>query len=903
MLLEAGAEVDDCDDSDNPDFPWTALASSCLLAHAQLMTQLLRYGADPSLRCNGMLPSELLGLGLPPAQRKSEELERMTCVLSTALSRGRAEAVQFAVRLEQVVVQQKFRQEEAASDALVTAAAVAKYGRAALHFSAKPPIVLDCFKPAVATPAYILESWSRRSSAETKCVSYEGAGCLLSQVLADEPADDERFVVDLSAIARPADAGGDSEQLALNVAVGRSLVAPTTLLEAPQTPSGPTGKRVIGAAAIASSTATATTGIRGGTPAVTGAYSAPDELFKLPHGYSSSSYCSSSSSSIADGNSYCCLEQCPLCGEKHLDSSAAHTSQCWSSDLDPFEMYSDDDSGAQQQQQSQQHTHANSAIGSVAKAVRANASSSTNASIGHIYAMRAQHHHSAVGTTAAAAAAAATTAGAATAAATTATCASGGTAAPYYTADSKLAGKALLPRTVLLQQWQQYVAIADDSVDGSCDDKPMISCGVQPTTRLRGFRRPGTPHCRSGRVHLYDGFNSLSDTNSDHDDQLLRLPTRANEWPVSVERQPGNCVDVPLVAAEQRCAVGMVLQLSGALTDTSSVTSQLEEPPCAELLIPDTLQQLPQDSTDVTVQIRDKLQWLLECIGSDSAAAVCTDTVSEQCTRELQQQVSTMSSAIRHLKQQIQQAPQYMRTAVAFAQAERDAVVQQHATVLAALRDAEQAKRELVHKDIEHSSGVVRLKLALSAAAANTERLQEQCSVLQARINELQQANDDLQQCSSTVEAERNALKIDVQQLSAQASEHVQHEQELLATIARQDTLIKVAKADTEKWLQDSVRRTREAQHQREVAAAAQKELAVAMQQKQHAQVKIDVMHATQRRLYDSLALRAARRCRGVRSTREDIVSDVRDRAAFAVLSTMLVFDSSDAIQAIAAAE
>jgi DNA repair exonuclease SbcCD ATPase subunit len=262
-----------------------------------------------------------------------------------------------------------------------------------------------------------------------------------------------------------------------------------------------------------------------------------------------------------------------------------------------------------------------------------------------------------------------------------------------------------------------------------------------------------------------------------------------------------------------------------------------------------------------------------------------------------------MSSAICLLREQIEQAPQHLRSVVESAQAERDAVVQQHATVLAALRAAEQAKRKLVHKDIEHSSGVVRLKVALSAAAADTERLQQEYSVLRARINELQQANDDLQQCSSTVKAERDALRADVQQLSAQASEHVQCEQELLATVARQDTLLKVAKADTEKWLQDSVRRTREAQHQREPAAAAQKELAVAMQQKQHAQVKIDVMHATQRRLYDSLALRAARRRRGFRSTREDTVSDVCDRAAFAVLSTMLVFDSSDAIQAIAAAK
>jgi hypothetical protein len=126
----------------------------------------------------------------------------MTCVLSTALPRGRAEAVQFAVRLEQVVVQQKLRQEEAASDAQVTAAAaVAKCARAALHFNAKPQIVLDCFKPDTATPANMVAFWSRRRSAETKCV-YEGAGCLLSQVLADEPADEERSVAELSTDTR-----------------------------------------------------------------------------------------------------------------------------------------------------------------------------------------------------------------------------------------------------------------------------------------------------------------------------------------------------------------------------------------------------------------------------------------------------------------------------------------------------------------------------------------------------------------------------------------------------------------------------------------------------------------------------------------------------------------------------
>jgi hypothetical protein len=34
------------------------------------------------------------------------------------------------------------------------------------------------------------------------CVSYTGAGCLLSQVLADEPADEERSVVELSTDTR-----------------------------------------------------------------------------------------------------------------------------------------------------------------------------------------------------------------------------------------------------------------------------------------------------------------------------------------------------------------------------------------------------------------------------------------------------------------------------------------------------------------------------------------------------------------------------------------------------------------------------------------------------------------------------------------------------------------------------
>jgi Zinc finger, C3HC4 type (RING finger) len=99
------------------------------------------------------------------------------------------------------------------------------------------------------------------------------------------------------------------------------------------------------------------------------------------------------------------------------------------------------------------------------------------------------------------------------------------------------------------------------------------------------------------------------------------------------------------------------------------------------------------------------------------------------------------------------------------------------------------------------------------------------------------------------------------------------------------------------------VRRTREVQHQREAAAAAQQALAVAVQQTYYAQAKVDVMSATQRQLYDSQALRAARRRRGARNTREDTISDVRDRAAFAVLCTMLVFDSSDAMLSIAAAE
>eukprot|EP00953_Heterococcus_sp_UTEX-ZZ885_P019833 11075-Heterococcus_DN1.PRE.3 len=46
MLLVAGAEVDNRNDSDNPDCPWTTLASSCLQAHAGMMTQLLQLGAD-----------------------------------------------------------------------------------------------------------------------------------------------------------------------------------------------------------------------------------------------------------------------------------------------------------------------------------------------------------------------------------------------------------------------------------------------------------------------------------------------------------------------------------------------------------------------------------------------------------------------------------------------------------------------------------------------------------------------------------------------------------------------------------------------------------------------------------------------------------------------------------------
>jgi Ankyrin repeat len=684
MLLEAGAEVDDRDNShEKPDFPWTALASSCLLAHAQMLTQLLRFGADPRLRCNGMMPSEMLGLGLPPALRSSEELERMGTVLRIALSRSRAEAVQFAVRLEQVVVQQGFREEEAALDALVTAAAVAEYGRVAMYLDAKSQVVLDCFRPVKAAPARRAALWSRRSSAETECTSYEKAGCLLPQMPEGELAGDERSVAALSTVDSLVKAGRHSEKLAFHVAIDQSLAACTTLLEALQTAGVATGKlceQVTGVTDAAGSTAanrTTATAIGAGTTGITGATSALRDMFEALHSSSRSNSSSSSSSSslVADryntraaGNSYSYTEQCPLCGEAHLNPAAAHTSQCWSSDSDrsPFRMYSVEDSSTPQQQQPQQHAHVAAAVGSVANAVRVSESSSAYTTAGRSYAMGAQAQlHSAVGS--ATAAAAATISGASR------------DAAPYYTAVSKAARAALPPRSVWLQQWEQYRARgADDRSarsSNSSDDEPVISSGVQAAEKWRSPTRLSTPDC-SPVSRFRCGFRDLSDTSFDSDDKLLRSPTWTNEWCDSVERRFGDCANDAPVAAEQRFAAGAVSSLPDTLSDTASPTSPLEKPPYLELLIPDTLQQQP-DGTDVAAQIRAKLQWLLQRTGSDSAtASACTDSGNGQ--RELQLHVPAISDAISLLREHIDQVPQCFKTAVESAQAERDAVQQQY---------------------------------------------------------------------------------------------------------------------------------------------------------------------------------------------------------------------------------
>jgi hypothetical protein len=122
------------------------------------------------------------------------------------------------------------------------------------------------------------------------------------------------------------------------VAVGRSLVAPTALLEAPQTASVCTVDQLMSAVgSTCSTTATIATAADGGTNANTGAYSALC-LVRAAQGSGSGDSISNlvydMYNAIASDNSSTCLEQCPLCGEPHLNSAAAQISQCWSSEGD-----------------------------------------------------------------------------------------------------------------------------------------------------------------------------------------------------------------------------------------------------------------------------------------------------------------------------------------------------------------------------------------------------------------------------------------------------------------------------------------------------------------------------------------------------------------------------------------
>jgi hypothetical protein len=197
MLLRAGAAVDARDNSHESDFPWTALASSCLLAHAGMMTQLLQYGADPLLRCNGMLPTQLLGLGLPPEQREREEIERMRDLLLTAVRKRCAEAAKFSMQPEALLEQ------EAAAAAFASATAA--------HPDDRPQLSIDCFKPVEKAPDRLVLLCSRRSSsAETQCDSYGEANDKLRQVEQEELAMEHQLV---SSSSSSCTSDSDSEDL------------------------------------------------------------------------------------------------------------------------------------------------------------------------------------------------------------------------------------------------------------------------------------------------------------------------------------------------------------------------------------------------------------------------------------------------------------------------------------------------------------------------------------------------------------------------------------------------------------------------------------------------------------------------------------------------------------------
>jgi Zinc finger, C3HC4 type (RING finger) len=198
MLLRAGAPVDARDNTHESDFPWTALASSCLLAHAGMMTQLLQYGADPCLRCNGMLPIQLLGLGLPPEQRQRDEFERMRGLLTTAVRKRCAEAAKFAVRPDALYEEQVVA---------ITAAAAAAV---AAHPDDRPQLSMDCFKPVEKGTEYSALC-SRRSRAETECDSYGEVDDNLLREVSQEECANEQQQQSLSASSSSCTSDSESE--------------------------------------------------------------------------------------------------------------------------------------------------------------------------------------------------------------------------------------------------------------------------------------------------------------------------------------------------------------------------------------------------------------------------------------------------------------------------------------------------------------------------------------------------------------------------------------------------------------------------------------------------------------------------------------------------------------------
>jgi hypothetical protein len=197
---------------------------------------------------------------------------------------------------------------------------------------------------------------------------------------------------------------------------------------------------------------------------------------------------------------------------------------------------------------------------------------------------------------------------------------------------------------------------------------------------------------------------------------------------------------------------------------------------------------------------------------------------------------------------------------------------------------AKQAQQ--IKETLQQLTAVVAERDALQETMARMQYTQQHCDALQ---NQVKQYRLELDKVNSSAESLQ-------QQLTRQ---RLQMEQEVRSLT----TQLNDAQSSVQKWVRECVRHKQEAVSQAKATAAAEQSLSAALLQVEEADAITVGLHKTLHGLYTSLAYRAAQRRRSAIPSREDRISDVRDRAGFALLSTILVFDKRDAVRSMAVAE